>query len=77
MYKPETPPYPKLAYSIENLALACDIGRSTIFAAIQCGDLESYRPVINGKPMRRTLISPEAAQKWIDGFQSPAPVKAA
>ena len=72
MYTQETPAFPKLAYSIENLALATDVGRSSIYLAIKVGELKSFNPIIDGKKLKRTLVSPEAAQKWVDGFQKPS-----
>ena len=61
----KTAAFPKLAYSIENLSLASDVGRTSIYAAIKAGELEAFNPVVNGRKIQRTLILPEDAQKWM------------
>lgn len=61
-----TADFPKLAYSIDSLSDASDIGRTTIFSAIRAGELEVFNPVVNGKKLKRTLVTPEAAHRWMD-----------
>lgn len=61
-----TTAFPKLAYSIDSLSDASDIGRTTIFSAIRAGELEVFNPVVNGKKLKRTLVTPEAARQWMD-----------
>lgn len=56
----------KLAYSIESLSLAADVGRTSIYAAIKAGELEAFKPTVNGKKLKRTLVTPEAAMRWMD-----------
>lgn len=66
MVKIKTAAFPKLAYSIESLSLASDIGRTSIFAAIRAGELEVFSPIVNGKTLKRTLVTPEAAKQWME-----------
>ncbi len=58
--------FPKLAYSIESLSLASDVGRTSIYSAIKAGELESFNPIVNGKKLKRTLVTPQAAKRWMD-----------
>lgn len=62
--------FPKLAYSIESLSLASDVGRTSIYSAIKAGELEAFHPVVNGKTLKRTLITPQAAKRWMDKLSS-------
>ena len=66
MYSNKSIEFPKLAYSIEDLSLASAIGRTSIYYAIKAGELVAFNPVVNGRKIKRTLILPEEAQKWID-----------
>ena len=64
----KTATFPKLAYSIENLSLASDVGRTSIYAAIKAGELEAFNPVVNGRKIKRTLVTPQAAKQWMDSL---------
>jgi hypothetical protein len=66
----KTAAFPKLAYSIENLSLASDVGRTSIYAAIRAGELEAFNPTVNGKKLKRTLVTPQAAKRWMDKISS-------
>lgn len=70
MHTQENHVFPKLAYSVESLALASDVGRTTIYTAIKVGELEAFHPVVNGKKLKRTIITHENAQKWMARISS-------
>lgn len=50
---------PKLAFSISDASAACNIGRTTIYAAIRDGDLQVC------KIGRRTVIMESALRQWL------------
>lgn len=57
-----------IAYSLDSFAKACGLGRTTVFDAVRVGELKTITPVVNGKPLRRKLVTPEAGQKWLSTF---------
>ena len=68
----KTATFPKLAYSIESLSLASDVGRTSIYSAIKAGELESFNPIVNGKKLKRTLVTPQAAERWMKKISTDA-----
>lgn len=66
MHTNETPA--PLAYSIDSLSESAQIGRTTIFEAIKVGELKTVTPEVNGRPLRRRLILPDEATRWLSSF---------
>jgi excisionase family DNA binding protein len=52
----------KLAFSVEETSIRTGLGRDRIYAAIRDGDL------VARKFGRRTLITPDALQRFLDGL---------
>ena len=61
-----------LAYTVEHLSKESGIGRSNVYAAVKSGELKTLSPVIDGKPIRRTLIAFDETHRWINSFKSNA-----
>lgn len=72
MHSQEIPTFPKLSYSVESLALASDVGRTSIYRAIKAGELEAFNPTVNGRKLKRTLITHESAQNWLERLSESA-----
>lgn len=51
----------RLAYSIAEACGLLSVGRTTLYAAIKRGDLKTH------KIGRRTLVTAEALQLWLEG----------
>ena len=60
--------YSPISYSVEGLAEATGIGRSTIYEAIRAKELRTVRVQVAGRVLRRTLIDPQEAARWIQTF---------
>jgi hypothetical protein len=58
----------RLAYTIDGLAESTGIGRTTIFEAIKAQELHTVTPEVNGRPLRRRLILPDEAARWLNSF---------
>lgn len=63
--QPNTPP---LAYTISAFAEASGVGRTSVFAAIKAGELKTITPKIDGKTIKRRLITPEEGKRWLSTF---------
>ena len=59
---------PPLAYTINNFSVASGVGRTSVFAAIKAGELKTISPLINGKVIKRRLITPEEGKRWLATF---------
>jgi hypothetical protein len=57
-----------LAYTINDFAEASGVGRTSIFAALRAGEINTISPVINGKVIKRRLITPEEGKRWLSTF---------
>jgi hypothetical protein len=58
----ETPQLAKLAYTVQNLAVAVDVSESTIRRAIDKGEL------VASYPTSRPIITCASAQQWLDSL---------
>jgi hypothetical protein len=58
----ETPQLAKLAYTVQNLAVAVDVSESTIRRAIDKGELTASYPT------SRPIITRESAQTWLESL---------
>lgn len=57
-----------LAYTINAFAEASGVARTSIFAAIKAGEIQTITPIINGKTIKHRLITPEEGRRWLSTF---------
>lgn len=66
---------PIYSMSLDDVATSTGIGRSNVFAASKSGELETFRPVINGKPIKRRLSTTGAVKRWVDYLRTQSGVQ--
>lgn len=59
---------PHLAYSIDEFSKVSGVGRTSLFTAIKAGELRTITPVVNGKTLKRRLITLDEGRRWIATF---------